>query len=121
MPELAPFRERGYPFGTLARMGARVTVGTDWTFLPEPNLFPALQGLLQHGAESVDLATGIEMLTLSGARAVGAEDKAGSITPGKSADFIILDRDLFAIPVDEISETRVLTTIFEGRILHDVR
>lgn len=121
MPELAPFRERGYPFGTLARMGARVTVGTDWTFLPEPNLFPALQGLLQHGAESVDLATGIEMLTLSGARAVGAEDKAGSISPGKSADFIILDRDLFAIPVDEISETRVLTTIFEGRILHDVR
>ncbi len=121
IPGLEAFRERGYPFGTLARMGTRVTVGTDWTFLPEPNLFPALQGLLQHGTESVDLATGIEMLTLAGARAVGAAERVGSIEPGKSADFIILDRDLFAIPEDEIGDTRVLATVFEGRIIHDVR
>lgn len=121
MPELAAFRDRGYPFGTLARMGTRVTVGTDWTFLPEPNLFPALQGLLQHGAESVDLATGIEMLTLAGARAVGADTLTGSIEVGKSADFILLDRNLFDGPVDEIGEARVLATVFEGRIVHDVR
>lgn len=121
IPGLEAFRERGYPFGTLARMGTRVTVGTDWTFLPEPNLFPALQGLLQHGTESVDLATGIEMLTLAGARAVGAAERVGSIEPGKSADFIVLDRDLFAIPEDEIGDTRVLVTVFEGRIIHDVR
>lgn len=121
IPGLEAFRERGYPFGTLARMGTRVTVGTDWTFLPEPNLFPALQGLLQHGTESVDLATGIEMLTLAGARAVGAAERVGSIELGKSADFIVLDRDLFAIPEDEIGDTRVLVTVFEGRIIHDVR
>ncbi|MHA3792303.1 amidohydrolase [Sphingomonas sp. YL-JM2C] len=121
MPELAAFRDRGYPFGTLARMGTRVTVGTDWTFLPEPNLFPALQGLLQHGAESVDLATGIEMLTLAGARAVGAEALTGSIEVGKSADFILLDRNLFDGPVDDIGEARVMATVFEGRIVHDAR
>lgn len=121
IPELAPFRERGYPIGTLFRMGTRVTVGTDWTFLPEPNLFPALQGLLQHGPESVDLAAGIEMLTLAGARAVNNAALTGSIEPGKSADFILLDRNLFDVPEDEIGDTRVLATIFEGRLIHDGR
>jgi imidazolonepropionase-like amidohydrolase len=43
------------------------------------------------------------------------EKETGSIAPGKSADMVVLDQDLFRIPVTAISRTRVLTTLFEGR------
>jgi predicted amidohydrolase YtcJ len=38
----------------------------------------------------------------------------GMLRPGYSADLIILDRDIFACPVEEIAETRVLLTLFKG-------
>ena len=38
---------------------------------------------------------------------------------GKLADLIVLDRNLFAIPNDDISETRVLTTMVGGRVVFD--
>lgn len=118
-PELAAFRERGYPFASLAAAGTRITVGTDWIFLPEPNLFPALQGIVEHGKEAVSLERALEMLTLAGARAVGLEAIAGSIEVGKSADFIVLDRNLFEVPVSLIGETKVELTVFEGRVVHE--
>ncbi|WP_136162107.1 amidohydrolase [Sphingomonas flavalba] len=118
-PELAAFRERGYPFASLAALGTRITLGTDWIFLPEPNLFPALQGVLQHGKEAVSLERALEMLTLAGAQAVGLGAVAGSIEVGKSADFIVLDRNLFEVPVSAIEHTKVELTVFEGRVVHE--
>ena len=46
------------------------------------------------------------------------DDKAGSLEPGKSADVIILDRDLTAIPPEDIAGTRVTATFFEGRCVY---
>ena len=43
----------------------------------------------------------------------------GSLERGKLADLIVLDRDLFAIPPDDISETRVEMTMVGGRIVFD--
>jgi predicted amidohydrolase YtcJ len=40
------------------------------------------------------------------------------LLPGFSADIIVLDRDLFAIPPHEIGDTRVLLTLFKGREVH---
>jgi predicted amidohydrolase YtcJ len=68
--------------------------------------------------EGIDLATGIEILTLNGAKAMMHEDRTGSIEGGKFADMIILDRNLFEIDATEISEVRVLSTVFEGRELN---
>jgi hypothetical protein len=45
-------------------------------------------------------------------------NNAGSIEAGKAADMIVLDRNLFEIPVEDIGETRVLSTIFGGRIVY---
>jgi len=41
--------------------------------------------------------------------------KSGSIEIGKSADFIVLNHNLFEIPVENISDTEVLATWFEGK------
>lgn len=120
IPELAEFRDRGYPIGALDRRGARLTVGSDWIFLPEPNLFPALGGLLERPDQSVTLDKAIAMMTLNGATAVGLEDETGSLEVGKSADFIVLDQNPFEIAREAIADTRVLATIFRGRTVHAV-
>ena len=42
------------------------------------------------------------------------ERDTGSIEAGKLADLVVLDRNLFAIPVSEISEANVLLTLIDG-------
>jgi predicted amidohydrolase YtcJ len=108
----------GYKFRTILDSGATMTIGSDWIITPDPNLFPAVQGMLQRPQESVDIATAVELLTLGGARVIGSDHQRGSITVGKSADFIVLDRNLFDVPTDEIGGTTVLRTVFEGRTVY---
>ncbi|MFD8232385.1 amidohydrolase family protein [Streptomyces sp. NPDC059696] len=46
------------------------------------------------------------------------DDVSGSIMVGKAADLVVLDRDPFAGPPEEIAATRVLETFVEGRRVH---
>ena len=46
------------------------------------------------------------------------EDLTGSIEVGKAADLIILEKNLYTIPVDEISEVKVLQTMIEGKTVY---
>jgi predicted amidohydrolase YtcJ len=48
------------------------------------------------------------------------EDRIGSIEPGKLADLVVLDRDYFAVPDEEIKRIRSVMTVVDGRIVHDV-
>jgi hypothetical protein len=45
--------------------------------------------------------------------------RSGSIQTGKYADMIVLDQNLFEIPTHTISATRVLRTIFGGKVVYD--
>jgi len=60
----------------------------------------------------------IEAYTLNGARMLGLEKDAGSIAVGKSADFVLIDRDILALAQaehpDSIADTKVLATWFRG-------
>lgn len=109
----------GFRFKTILSHGADMTVGSDWIIMDSPNLFPGLQGMLQHGDQAIDLATAIKAMTISGARAVGRDSEQGTLEPGKSADFIVLDRNLFEVPVNEIGTTKVLRTVFEGETVYE--
>lgn len=116
-PEFAGLAH-GFKFKTMADAGTLVTVGSDWVITPNPNLFPALAGMLDRGEESVDLETALRMMTINGATAAGIAQKIGSLETGKSADFIVLDRNLFAASNEEVASTVVLNTVFEGRVVH---
>ena len=65
--------------------------------------------------ERVSLEQMIQSFTINGAYANFLEKETGSIEVGKSADMIVLDKNLFEIPVTEISKAKVLLTIFKGR------
>src|SRR5262245_48033193 len=73
---------------------------------------------LQSGTRRVSLDTLLRAYTIEGATLNHRERDTGSLEVGKAADFIILDRDLFAIPPEDIGETRVLATFVEGVQVH---
>ncbi len=56
--------------------------------------------------------------TTHAARACWRAGTTGQLRPGFSADLIVLDRDVFACAPDEISDTKVLLTLFRGRVVH---
>jgi predicted amidohydrolase YtcJ len=57
----------------------------------------------------------VQGYTVNAARASWRDHFTGMLRVGYSADVIMLDRDIFAIPATEISDTRVLLTLFKGR------
>ena len=117
--------ELGFPprpswqFKSLLAENAHMTIGTDWPVTVDPNLFPALEGMLDRGDESITLPDALEIMTINGAISLDWDKELGSIEEGKVANFIVLDRNLFEIPIREISETRVFKTIFEGKLVFD--
>ena len=67
---------------------------------------------------TADTALNDYISTLGAAFASGEEASRGSITPGKLADLVVLDRDIFACPAEEILQTRVSATVLDGRVVY---
>jgi len=111
--------------------GAIIATGTDWSSLPQEP-FPLIEGMVHrrnpwvpasestpnNAAQAITLDEAIKAYTLWGAHALLAEDRIGSIEAGKYADFIVLDRNLLEIPVDDIDSTEVLKTVFNGHVVY---
>lgn len=68
--------------------------------------------------ERVTAGQMVQSFTAGGAYANGWENITGSIEPGKSADLIILDKNILTIPPKEISSAKVLMTLFRGTVLY---
>jgi len=56
----------------------------------------------------------LRLATVEAARCLGRADVLGSLQPGKFADLVVLDRDYFACPLDEIPDIRAVATMVEG-------
>ena len=103
---------RMQPVRTALDKGAIIGTGTDWASLPQ-DPWPLLEGFTNrknpwdatseanNSAESITLEEAIHIYTLGGAHALLKEDLIGSLEEGKYADFIVLDRNLMGIPVEE--------------------
>jgi hypothetical protein len=60
----------------------------------------------------------LKAYTINGAYLMHQDHLTGSIEIGKYADLIILERNLYNIPIEEISEVRVLETMIEGNTVY---
>lgn len=121
--------QRFYPIRSAIEAGLHVGQGADWlTANPTPNPFIAIEGMVTrrnpfdpdlegtvNADEAITLEQALVVATLGGASVLGVENDFGSISPGKFADMIVLDRDLFEIDPGEIDETVVLETILGGQ------
>lgn len=56
--------------------------------------------------------------TRSGAYASFEEDLKGTLSPGKLADLVILDRDITRLPVEELRAARVVRTLVGGKTVY---
>ncbi|MNE84205.1 hypothetical protein D3C80_1810820 [compost metagenome] len=52
---------------------------------------------------------------------MGLNKETGSLEAGKSADFIVLDRNLFQTPLDQLAQTQVLQTYFAGNRVYEAQ
>ncbi|MBG0823900.1 amidohydrolase [Planomonospora sp. ID91781] len=124
-----------YPFADLLRAGTRFCAGSDW---PVSNADP-LQGMhvavnrTEPGGsvhadyptaqtpflpgQAIDLATVLTAYT-AGSAWINHDDDAGTITAGNRADLVVLDRDPFAGPQEDIWRTRAAMTFVGGEQVH---
>ena len=119
--------ERLHPNRTLLDLGVLLAAGSDWPVMPSPNPWYGIQGLVSRAdpagefpgtlwpEQAVTVAEALHAYSLGTALAMGTADVTGSLTPGKSADFVVLDRDPFAVAVDELGTTTAQSTWFAGR------
>ena len=68
--------------------------------------------------ERIGLPEAIAGFTINAAFTNRDESNTGSLEVGKRANLAVLDRNLFDIPATEISDTKVLLTLFEGKAVH---
>jgi predicted amidohydrolase YtcJ len=61
----------------------------------------------------------IRAITINSSYELHQEHETGSLEPGKLADFVVLDRNLFKIRADEIANTKVLLTVVGGKVVYD--
>jgi predicted amidohydrolase YtcJ len=116
----------GYAWQSLLRSGAIVAAGSDFPVeLPNPflGLYAAItrqdrNGLPPGGwyaGEAMSREQALHAFTLAAAYAAHQETRLGSLEPGKWADFILLDRDYFTIPADQVDDIQVLETWIGGK------
>jgi predicted amidohydrolase YtcJ len=126
------YMDRIWPLRELQDAGALVAAGSDWPVamgVPNPWLSietmvtrrspdPAFPGSLA-AEQALSLESALAAHTINAAQAVNLAQHTGRLSPGLSADFLILDRNLFRVPVEQIHATRVQQTWFAGRLVHD--
>ncbi len=130
VPFIGPERSRWlYPIRSVHASGGMLAFGSDWS-VSTANPFPQIevavtrkdpddaQDIVFIPDERIDLPEALAAFTINAAWVNGQEQSTGSLEAGKYADLVVLDRDLFAIPAAEISETKVLLTLLGGAPVH---
>lgn len=115
-----------WPFKDLLATGALISGGSDWPVgLPVLNPWLGIEGMVTRQAaasqsdadyghrtvninQAITLPQAMAAFTRESAKALGIAAETGTIEPGKSADFIALDRDIFTSDIKQVHQTQVL-------------
>jgi predicted amidohydrolase YtcJ len=118
------------PFKTLKSRGILWSGGSDYFVTPVAARYglwasaarqtaKGTYGLHPFGmAEAIDMHTALRSYTAWGSRQMFLENKIGSLEVDKKADIAIWDRDLYAVPIDEVKNLKCLMTLFDGEVVY---
>jgi predicted amidohydrolase YtcJ len=122
---------RFWPIAALRDSGALIAGGSDWPVVPLPNPWIGIEGMVTRqnpfgdfpgvslwAEQAIDLESAVRAYTINPAIAMGIDALTGSLEPGKSADLIVLNQNVFDVPADRIGKTTIETTYFEGRAVY---
>ncbi|MEJ2006430.1 MAG: amidohydrolase family protein, partial [Cyclobacteriaceae bacterium] len=115
-----------YAFRSLLDNGARLAFGSDWFVAPPKPLlgiYAAVTRRTLDGAnpdgwvseQKISVDEALTAYTRNAAFAGFAESRTGTLSPGMLADFVVIDKDLFSIPGDEIRDARIRETWVGGK------
>ena len=124
---VGPQRIKGaYAWRTFLDQGSKIACGSDFP-VESPNPFEGLHAAVtrQNNAgvpaggwyknQAMTMSEAFRCFTLDAAYAANQENVIGSLEPGKWADFILIDRDVFKVPPEQIGKTVVLQTWMGGK------
>ena len=124
---LGPNRLAGaYAWQSVLKSGARLAFGTDFP-VESPNPFPGLSAAISRQdmngqppggwipSERLTFAQALSAYTRGAAYADFAEDRIGSLEPGRWADFVIVDRDPTKVDASSLENTQVVETWVGGK------
>lgn len=130
---IGPERAKGtYAFRSMLDAGVTLAFGTDWSVAPlNPlaGLAAAVTRRTLDGAhpdgwvpeQRISLEEAVRAYSVGSAYAEFAEGVKGTLAPGKLADLVMLDKDLFKLPPAELETARVQLTVMDGRVVYEAR
>jgi len=124
--------ERGkgtYAFRSLLDAGARLAFGSDWFVAPPAPLEGIYAAVTRrtlddahpdgwYPEQKIGIEDALRGYTSGSAYASFEENDKGTLTRGKLADFVVIDRDLTAIAPATIREARIMMTVVGGQIVY---
>jgi predicted amidohydrolase YtcJ len=118
----------GAQFRTIVDHGIHVGIHGDGVHIaplnPWPHIYFAVTGRNSFGAQvngdqNLTRQEALRIFTRDNSWFLKMEDRIGTIEPGKLADLVVLDRDYFSVPEEEIKKVRSVLTVVNGSIVHD--
>lgn len=128
---IGPARSKGtYAFRSLLDSGAVLAFGSDWTVAPLNPLTgikaavtrQTLDGKNPDGwipEQKITLDEAVRAFTVGSAHAEFQEKVKGSLTPGKLADLVMLDRDIYKTDPASLDQVKALLTIVDGKVVFE--
>ncbi|OAN11336.1 hypothetical protein A3K86_20515 [Photobacterium jeanii] len=115
-----------YPMKPIFESGAPCSIGTDWTVTPVNPWIAIETAVTRRGPgvtsgpsmnaeeHAVSLENAVWLYTQGGADSQKRADEIGSISQGKYADFVVIDQNIFDVPITDVHKTKVLSTVLGG-------
>jgi predicted amidohydrolase YtcJ len=114
-----------YPARSLLQAGALICGASDWPVTSADPLEAIQRAETRKGplgvldsSQCMPRLTMLYAYTINAAKALMMDKMIGSIEPGKYADMILLDKDILTIPVKEVSDAKVVWTMFKGKLVY---
>ncbi|MFH0259259.1 amidohydrolase [Vibrio barjaei] len=98
--------------------GANLTLSSDWN-VHDINPLVGIANSIHMGSKGLpNVKAAIDAYSINAAKSLGISDITGSISVGKSADFVVLDRDITKVAVEDIPSAKFMMTMLQGEVVY---